>query len=187
MAEANNTHIITPSPTAAKPRRVFRPIRIVGAIAYVPLTKGYEALIDAADAPLIEAWCWYAHVRKSGHVYAARNAKVDGKNTIRLMHVELMGGPSPFKIDHKDGNGLNNSRKNIRFATHQQNMQNRVLDRRNRFGRKGVFWGENGKFRACIQHNGRTIHLGTYSTQEEAGAAYAGAAKALFKEFARLE
>jgi hypothetical protein len=33
-----------------------KPIRIVGDVAYVPLTKGFQAVIDADDVPLVEAW-----------------------------------------------------------------------------------------------------------------------------------
>ena len=36
--------------------REIRPIRVEGNIAYVPLTKGCEALIDAADVPLIHSF-----------------------------------------------------------------------------------------------------------------------------------
>ena len=39
-----------------------RPIRIEGDVAYVPLTKGYEAIIDVEDVPLVEGRNWHAHV-----------------------------------------------------------------------------------------------------------------------------
>ena len=41
--------------------KAIRQIRVDGNIAYVPLTRGYEAVIDAADVPLVEGWNWYAH------------------------------------------------------------------------------------------------------------------------------
>lgn len=80
--------------------------------------------------------------------------------------------------------GLNNQRSNLRVCTHQENLRNRVVDRRNKLGLPGV-WTEGGKYRACIKSGGKTIHLGTFNTPEEAAAAHAGAARALWGEFAR--
>ena len=55
-----------------------RAIRIEGSVAYVPLTKGYEAIIDVEDVPLVEGWNWSAREerRRDGTVriiYAGRN------------------------------------------------------------------------------------------------------------------
>lgn len=167
----------------SRPTRKIRPIRIDGDVAYVPLTRGLEAVIDAADVPLVEGWNWYACVGKYGHAYAYRAIKRDGKHRSAPMHRQIMG-PSERLVDHIDGDGLNNRRSNLRLATPQQNIVNRVMDRRNKLGIKGVDIS-NGKYRACIQKDGRTIFLGRYETAKEASAAYNGAAKALFGEFAR--
>ena len=37
-----------------------RPIRIEGDFAYIPLTRGYESVIDATDVNLVEGFNWYA-------------------------------------------------------------------------------------------------------------------------------
>lgn len=163
----------------------IRTIRIEGPIAYVPLTKGLEAVIDAIDAELVGQWNWHASMSASGHVYALRNNNADGVRRTVAMHVQIMGlDASRREVDHRDGDGLNNRRANLRHCTHAENMRNRMLDRRNRFGAKGV-WASRGKFRASIKFEGKTIHLGTFQTQQEAAAAYLGAAKALFGDFAR--
>ena len=162
-----------------------RPLRVVGAIAYVPLTKGLEAVIDAADAEFIGRWRWFASVHKTGHAYAYRTETIDGRPRSVSMHALIAGNKDMRSVDHIDGDGLNNRRANLRPATHQENMWNRKMDRRNTSGRKGVYKSKTGRFRATISHNDRTIHLGTFDTLAEASAAYTGAAKALFGRFAQ--
>jgi hypothetical protein len=55
-----------------------RPIRIEGDIAYIPLTRGYTAMVDAEDAHLVSTRNWCANVHR-GRVYAV--AVIDGKFT----------------------------------------------------------------------------------------------------------
>jgi hypothetical protein len=38
----------------------IRPIRVEGDTAIVPLTRGFEAVIDAVDVPIVEGWNWVA-------------------------------------------------------------------------------------------------------------------------------
>lgn len=51
-----------------------RPIRFEGKTAYVPLTKGYEAIIDAEDVPLVASHPWSAMV-SGKNVYAVTSIK----------------------------------------------------------------------------------------------------------------
>jgi hypothetical protein len=83
-------------------KKEIRPIRIEGNVAYVPLTQGYEAVIDAADAAIVSSRNWYLD-RSGGQMYA----KSDSPNRIR-MHCLLMGLPPGALVDHSDGDGLNN-------------------------------------------------------------------------------
>lgn len=53
-----------------------RPIRIEGEVAYVPLTKGYEAIIDAEDVPAVSSYSWSAMVAGK-NVYAVTSVKGD--------------------------------------------------------------------------------------------------------------
>lgn len=46
-----------------------RPIRIEGDIAYIPLTRGYTAMVDAEDAHLVATQNWCANVQ-GDRVYA---------------------------------------------------------------------------------------------------------------------
>lgn len=164
-----------------------RAIRIEGDVAYVPLTKGYEAVIDAADVPKVSRWNWCARVQ-SNTVYAIRTHKVQGVQSTMLMHRLLMqGGIDGLEVDHIDGNGLNNRQENLRPATRSENLRNTRISRRSTTGCKGVMvHKKSGRFRAQIQINGVVRHLGYFSTKEAAAAAYAEASAQLHGSFGRV-
>jgi hypothetical protein len=92
------------------------------------------------------------------------------------------------EIDHKDGNGLNNQRSNLRVTLHGKNSMNRRCNKNNSTGFKGVRFSKfHGKFQAQIQFCGTKKHLGYFFTPEEAHAAYKTAAIRFHGEFARLK
>lgn len=155
-------------------------IEIVGDTAVISLTKGLCTTVDLADVDRLAGYRWVALINgQTGHAYAIRYER--GKAI--LLHRELLDFPRAT-IDHVDGDGLNNRRANIREATFSQNMANKVLERRNKLGIKGVSVAR-GRFKAVITPNGKKIHLGTFDTAEEAAAAYRGASRALWGDFAR--
>jgi hypothetical protein len=167
---------------AAKP---LRPLRFEGNLAYVPLSQGLEAVVDASDAWLVDDRLWYADIGGETF-YAVSNAvKPNGRKGLIFLHRVLFSGlTSQHEIDHIDGNGLNNTRANLRRATHAENSRNRRISRNNKSGFKGV-WPKGKKWGALIEVNGRKHHLGTYPTPEEAHAAYCEAASRLHGQFAR--
>jgi hypothetical protein len=80
------------------------------------------------------------------------------------------------QVDHKNRNGLDNRRSNLRIASHAQNMQNRGLDKHNRSGYRGVSWEKRWqRWRAVIQVDGRQQHIGHFKNIEEAASAVAEA------------
>lgn len=136
------------------------------------------ALIDEADAELVLSRQWKLFRRRGGLNYAITR----GRSAI-LMHRLLLSGKF---IDHKDGNGLNNMRDNLRVCSHHENMMNRkaVDGCVSRF--KGVTLNRStGGWRARAQLNGRTVSFGTFTTEEAAARAYDIGAQSLFGAFAR--
>lgn len=158
----------------------------------IPLTQGFEAIVDDEDAEWIRQWTWYP-LRQTGRVavYAKRNRKIRGTSHARYMHREIaqragMSLSSSVQVDHRDGNGLNNSRANLRIATPRENSRNSPA-RLGSSSFKGVFRAENGRWCAQINPDGnKTIHLGTFDTEEEAALAYDTVARVHHGEFARL-
>lgn len=163
-----------------------RPIRVEGDVAYVPLTRGKVAVIDAAAVPLVERHNWQA-VPNGGTWYASRAAKqANGKPTTIPMHSVLTGWAL---CDHWDGDGLNNKRLNLREVTHSQNMMNRRKVS-NKHGFKGVGFSNGRKasnrapYAAQIQKDKAPKIIGWFNTPREAAIAYDAEATKLFGEYA---
>jgi hypothetical protein len=98
--------------------------------AAIPLTKGYEAIVDLEDAERVSQFPWIANEPSPGYVRAYR---MDGKSCIFLHSFILGQREGNLETDHVDGNPLNNKKENLRSATHTENMRN--TDRhRNRVG-----------------------------------------------------
>ena len=151
----------------------------------VPLSRGEFALVDDCDFELVSQHTWQCHVDpKSGRKYAVCHIWVGGERKTMQMHRLILWHASEH-TDHKDGNGLNNQRCNIRPATRIENGQNRKLqDHSAPF--KGVhLLKANNSWTAYIRVNRVKKHLGTFKTAREAAHAYDSAAILHFGQFAR--
>lgn len=156
----------------------------------IPLTKGYVALVDDEDYPALIKFKWYANESKRKNnrivVYAERSTW-DGKLKKRYnysMHRDLI--KTPLQVDHKDGNGLNNQRNNLRPATRAQQQANSISTK-GTSKYKGVIWhSQCKKWVARIKYNFKTIYIGIFNQEADAAQAYNFKAEELFGEFARL-
>jgi hypothetical protein len=92
-------------------------------------------------------------------------------------------GVWPRQLDHKDRNGCNNAISNLREASYSQNQGNTRARRNNKLGVKGICRTGN-RYRSMISPGGKTQHLGSFKTKEEAAKAYLIAAQAYYGEFA---
>jgi hypothetical protein len=102
--------------------------------------------------------------------------------------VALINGvdPGDMEIDHIDGDGTNNNPQNLRLATPAQNCRNRLKNKNNNSGKKGVAWHrQRQKWQATIRINGRQAYLGLFKDINEASAVYEAAAREHFGEFYR--
>ncbi len=168
-------------------KRTIRPIIISGNTAFITLTKGYIATIDAADVALVEGVNWCATTDPHNRtVYALRGALIDGRWTTIKLHRQIMDPPHGLQVDHISGDGLDCRRDNMRLATRAQNVHNSRRSRANTSGFKGVSWHVGGqKWQAMIWGRGKNKHLGHFTTPEEAHQAYVEAAERLWGDFAR--
>lgn len=155
------------------------------------LTQGQVAMIDDDDFELVSQHKWFAErrvKRKKIKWYACTNIWVS-TNRFRIlrMHSLIMGKKPGLEIDHKDNNGLNNQKSNLRFVTRAQNLINRSGRSSSSSKYKGVSLSmRNGKWMARICRDGRQIYLGYFDNEVKAAEVYDEAAKVLHEEFARL-
>jgi hypothetical protein len=152
----------------------------------IPLTKGRFALVDDDD------FAWLARMKwcVSGGLYGARQRGP----TLVLMHRLILGEPAGH-VDHINGDGFDNRRENLRLASPLQNQWNRRSSRGSTSRFKGVYFDvKYNNWKACISlrerrpdgRQGKTLHLGTYLTEEEAARAYDRHARQVHGQFARL-
>jgi hypothetical protein len=167
-----------------------------------------SALVDDEDYAAVSAFHWriYEKSRPGGGIdgpYAMAHARrmedgtfrppeprgsnelIGGKRTTIRMHKLITGWD---RADHRNHNGLDNRRENLRPATFSQNTWNQ----RKRAGicsstYKGVTWHKlNKRWMAHIRADKRDYHLGYHDSEREAAEAYDIAARQLHGEFAVL-
>jgi len=95
--------------------------------------------------------------------------------------------PHLKRVDHWNGNKLDNRRTNLREATRGQNMWNRKLDHDNKTGFKGIsFRKDKAQWQARIVVERKIHFLGYFEAPRDAAKAYDVAARQYFGKFARL-
>ena len=148
----------------------------------IQLDKGLCALVDKCDYKKVSPYNW--HAKRGGHTWYPRTS-IDGRQ--RLMHQVILGEKDGFTVDHRNGNGLDNRRTNLRWATHAENMRNsrKVENAASKY--KGVRFLPNG-WNARIMVDKKRIDLGCFGKEPggeiKAAKAYDRAAVKYFGEFA---
>lgn len=85
----------------------------------IPVSQGNVAYVDVADADLVSRHRWYVLTAKRSLTKYARTTV--GRKTVYL-HRMIMDPEGSLEVDHIDGNGLNNTRANLRLTSHSDNM-----------------------------------------------------------------
>lgn len=154
----------------------------------------FTIFIDDADYEKVmkHKWC----VRVVPHTnYVSRTiylGRENGESKFKSQQLSryILGLTDPtIFCDHRDGDGLNNQRDNLRVATPQENSFNKRADR-TYAGKppsskyKGVHWHKRiEKWGAAIAINKRQKHLGYFDVEEDARDAYEARATEIQKEF----
>ena len=98
----------------------------------------------------------------------------------RLAWMYVYGAWPDKQIDHINRDKDDNRISNLREVDNKQNQENVGLRTDNRSGYRGVSVSRNGTFRADIKLDGKTVHLGSFKTTEEAALARMKAESANF-------
>lgn len=161
----------------------------------IALTQGKFAIVDDSDFGFLNQWKWYALPDKTRTYYAARTILRPVKITVRMHRVILGLKPGDVrKADHKNGNGLDNRRGNLRVCDDYENQHNRWKQAKMATSKyKGVCvvsYRGYRYFNTRIQVNNKRIFLGSfpYTPEGELSAArvYNSAAKKHHGAFAQL-
>lgn len=148
----------------------------------IPLSQGQHALVDDEDYANLSNFKWAAQ-RGKYTFYARRHV---GQRKYVFMHRMIIPFGPGIKIDHKDGNGLNNRRHNLRRATHSQNLCGFRGGRINKTSKyRGVsFRRDTKKWRAVIYLDNKMFCLGSFESEFSAALAYDKRCRELFGSFA---
>lgn len=182
-----------PSDGLLSPREGDGATKVPKGAKLITTLKGDCILVDEEDYPALAGDNWFASHDAGDPSYAVRTepspARKDRWVTVR-MHRQLLNAASGISVDHANGDGLDNRRANLRFATHSQQCRNarKRIGGHSRF--KGVKlenrWGGAVKWVSGIKLNNTAITLGVFRTEEEAAHAYDAAAFSHFGCFARF-
>lgn len=176
-------HLIDPSyargslyGTKSKDRKVRKSknkLMVRDGYVEIELTQGYSTKVSEVDAKELRSKKWFA-VKKGNTVYAfSSETNSDGKRKNIPMHRFIMNPDRGVFVDHKNGDGLDNRRDNLRLVSHAQNQRNRKNAKNNKSGYKGVSIDKrSGKYRASIGVDGKSIHLGLFTIAEDAAKVY---------------
>lgn len=133
----------------------------------IGLTRGFFATVSEVDYEHLSRYKWHA-VTINKKTYARRSFALEGKIRGVYMHRQIMSDSlaGNLVVDHINGNGLDNTRENLRAVTPAQNASNNLAFT-SALKMRGVYKQANG-FTARVRHAGVIHYLGFYKTANEA-------------------
>lgn len=157
----------------------------------VELSKGQWATVDDEDFERVNALVWHAITGKAGNFYARHTfPRMNGIRKSIYLHRFVLNieDDDVRKVDHKNGDGLDNRSENLRIVSNRENCRNKHrLRSNNESGYRCVHKMKKDTpkpFWSYIKlSNGKRKYLGSFVTAEEAAKAFDEAAKKEYGEF----
>jgi len=131
--------------------------------------KNEEFYFDLDDYDKIKNHCWHMHWdTHNGYLRTCLNVCKDGKNTYEFMHRLVMNfKPSKKVVDHINNKTFDNRKINLRITSRSINSTN-IKNRKDSKYIRGVSFSKNEKkYKATINFEKNTIHLGTFELLDD--------------------
>jgi HNH endonuclease len=163
--------------------------------ARIPIRRGdgrtVWVTVDLPDLALVAQFRWYELWKSTATTsYALARVKSGGKRGCVLMHRLLLQAPNGVDVDHKNKNGLDNRRANLRLATRSQNRANerhpRPVTGIPYIGIDRAARSDGWKAKIGSPGSDAYRYLGVFDDPESAALAYDAAARELYGEFATV-
>ena len=148
----------------------------------IQLTQEKVAIVDDEDFDRVNEFNWYA-AEGERTFYAQRQTQLNYEKKTYHMHKFVLN--TEERIDHINGNGLDNRKENLRVATNQQNCMNVAPKHSNKTSKyKGVYKASKTTFEVQIKINYKSYNLGRLKDEELAAKYYDAVARYYYGEFA---
>lgn len=163
--------------TVGKHKRILKPNSVVlldsktlGLRLNVKNTTSELTIIDAEDYDRVKMFRWC-----NSKNYVSSNSMGTGLNV--TLHRLILSFPVEMQVDHINGDPRDNRKTNLRACSQHQNVTNKSKTKNKTSSKyKGVYKTKQGKFRAHIMKNNKTISLGEFYNEIDAAEAYNEAA-----------
>lgn len=158
-----------------------------------PLTKGKVAFVDDDFFDYLvslEARFYFSEQKKGTGIGYAINDTL-GRMHILVMEFHGVTIPLGMDVDHINSNRLDCQFHNLQLLTRRENLLKKKRDYVNETGYRGVIVRRDGRssgtrYRAYVNHEGRSHWAGSYPTAEEAARAHDELATRLQGKYANL-
>lgn len=148
------------------------------------LNSGFKTEVDLEYYERFKNQSIYLFKARTGLFYA----RVVNEGKVVGIHRLIIGAKKGEIVDHIDGDGLNNKKENLRIVTFSQNRANTRKRKKDCSSRMKGVDVKDGKYRARIFLNGKSVHLGYFPLTPEgermAGKAYDEKAREVFGFYA---
>ena len=137
----------------------------------IALTKGQVTIVDDDEYEALCQHKWQASwCESTKSFYAVRG----WRNNYFRIHRVITSATKGLKVDHINGDTLDNRKENLRLVTNRENLQNMQKPKSSKY--PGVSWNKSrNKWESRIRAKGISKNLGLYLVEIDAFNAYLSA------------